>query len=82
MTPEARLSHIQQTLDAIAPGWPFLQAHIEPQMAELTAQLINQDNEQTRGRIKALAGLIALPDTLDQEREAIRAALVEQTAEQ
>lgn len=82
MTPDARLSHIQQTLDAISPGWPFLQAHIEQQIAEQTAQLINQENEQTRGRIKALAGLLALPEVLVQEREAIQTALAQQAAEQ
>lgn len=82
MNPEDRLSHIQQTLDAIAPGWPFLQAHIDHQIADLTAQLINQDNEQTRGRIKALAGLIALPEALAQERDGIRAGLAEQASAQ
>lgn len=82
MTPEDRLSHIQQTLDAIAPGWPFLQAHIEQKIAEQTAQLIHQDNEQTRGRIKALVDLIALPESLRQERDGIRAALAEEAAAQ
>ena len=82
MSAEARLSHIQQTLDAISTGWPFLQAHIEQQIAEQTAQLINQENEQTRGRIKALAGLLALPETLQQERDGISAALADEAAAQ
>jgi hypothetical protein len=43
----------------------------------LTAELIGQDNEQTRGRIKQLRELMELPETLHQEREGISAGLAE-----
>jgi hypothetical protein len=43
----------------------------------LTLDLIGQDNEQTRGRIKQLRELMELPETLAQERDGLSAALAE-----
>lgn len=80
MTPQERIAQINQTLTAIQTGWLFLCAELDERINSLTAQLISADNEQTRGRIKALRDLKELPDTLTQEREGIQAALSEQDA--
>jgi dihydroorotase len=77
MTPEDRLAEIDQTLEALRPAWPHLRVLLEGKRADLTVQLIAQDNEQVRGRIKALGDLLELPETLQQEREGIRAGLAE-----
>lgn len=80
MTPQDRIAQINQTLQAIQTGWLFLCSEMDSRMASLTVQLINNDNEQVRGRIKALRELKELPETLQQERDGISAALSEQDA--
>jgi hypothetical protein len=75
MTLDERLKQINQTMQAIQSGWPFFMAEIERQIADKTADLIAQENEQTRGAIKAFQSLRDLPEALHQEREAITAAL-------
>jgi hypothetical protein len=75
-----RIAHIGQGLDAIKSGWPFLLSEINERIASLTEQLINNDNEQTRGRIKALLEIKELPESLQSEREGIGAALSEMDA--
>lgn len=77
MTPEARLAQINQTLEAVRTGWPFLLVLMQERKDALTQDLIGQDNEQTRGRIKQLVELMELPATLQQERDGINAALAE-----
>lgn len=78
---EARISHIGAALDALRPGWPFVAQELEARIASLTESLINNNCEQTRGRIKALLDIKNLPDTLHFEREGMRSALSEQDAE-
>lgn len=75
-----RISQITRTLDAIRSGWPLLADEIDARLAELTEQLINNDNEQTRGQIKALRWVKDLPVSLAQERDGMSAALAEQAA--
>lgn len=53
---------------------------VERQITQLTLELVNGNNEETRGRIKALVSIRDLPDTLAQERRALTAALSEQDA--
>lgn len=77
MQPIERLNQIDQALGAIQNGWPFLLAEINERIDSLTQSLIAQDNEQTRGRIKALRDLKELPEMLKQERESISAGLAE-----
>lgn len=77
MKPLERIAQIDTTLQAITAGWPCLQAEINERIAALTESLISENNEETRGRIKALRDLLELPDTLQQEREGIRAELPE-----
>lgn len=73
-----RLTHIDRLIDA--PSWPALIAELDQRIAELTAQLVNADNEQTRGRIKALHDIKNLPVALQAERDGIRAALSQEDA--
>ena len=77
MQPIERVNQIDQALAAIQNGWPFLLVEINDRIDTLTLSLIAQDNEQTRGRIKALRELKELPETLKQERESISAGLAE-----
>lgn len=75
-----RLEYIADFLARTKTAWPLIAAEIDTRVAELTEQLISQDNEQTRGRIKALVAMKELPETLHQEFEGMRAALSEQDA--
>ena len=77
MQPQDRINQIDQALEAIRIGWPFLLVEMNERIDTLTQSLIAQDNEQTRGRIKALRDLKELPETLNQERESIRAGLAD-----
>jgi hypothetical protein len=80
MNPELRIEQIQKTLEAIQNGWPFFLALLQQRVAEMTDELISQDNEQTRGAIKELRRLTELPETLVQERDGIQAALANEAA--
>lgn len=77
MTAEERLAQIEATLAAIQHGWPFFMALLKEKADSLTLELIGNDNEQTRGRIKQLRELMDMPETLQQEREGISAGLAE-----
>ena len=77
MQPIERVNQIDRSLTAIQNGWPFLLVEINERIDTLTLSLIAQDNEQTRGRIKALRELKELQETLKQERESISAGLAE-----
>lgn len=71
------LDRINQTLEAVRPAWPYLSALLKERADSLILDLIGQDNEQTRGRIKQLRELMELPETLQQEREGIERGLAE-----
>lgn len=81
MTPQERIAQIQRTLEAIQNGWPFHLALLNARIAEKTEELINNDNEQTRGAIKELRRLAELPEALAQERDLLSTALSEQDAD-
>lgn len=78
MNAKARIAEISNTLQAIQGGWPFMLAEINSRIESLTVQLISQESEQVRGRIKALCDLRDMPETLQQERDGISAGLSEQ----
>jgi hypothetical protein len=80
MTPDERISQISRTLEAIRTGWPLLSEEIDTRLGELTEQLINNDNEQTRGQIKALRWVKELPASLQSTRDGMSAALADQAA--
>ena len=70
-----RIDDIAQGLAAMKVGWPFFIGEVDARIAELTQQLINNESEQTRGRIKALLDVKDLPHTLQSEREGMESAL-------
>ena len=80
MSAQARLAEIGNTLQAIQSGWPYVLLEINSRIEALTGQLVSQESEQVRGRIKALRDLRDMPETLDQERQALAAALADQAA--
>lgn len=75
-----RVAHIDSRLSAIKGAWPHVVAEIDALLLPLMEKLMNSEDEQTRGRIKALRELKELPVLLLQEREGISAALSEQDA--
>lgn len=81
MNTEARVAEIQRTLEAIQNGWPFFLAVLNQRIAEMTEQLINNDNEQTRGAIKELRRLAEMPASLAQERDLLQTALADEAAD-
>lgn len=72
-----RLAQIDALIVAVQA--PALVEHLGVAIAELTERLINNNDEQTRGRIKALRDLINLPEGLRYERLDTAAALSEQS---
>lgn len=81
MNAEARIAEIQRTLEAIQNGWPFYLAVLNQRIAEMTEQLINNDNEQTRGAIKELRRLAEMPASLTLERDLLQTALADEAAD-
>lgn len=77
MTEADRLDQINNALNALRPAWPHFAAVLNERIADATLKLISENDEQTRGRIKALRDLLNLPETLQQERDGITAELPE-----
>lgn len=77
---EAELNRINSTLDALRGAWPMLHLQLQSRMNDLVNRLIGKESEQTRGAIKEVRQLIELPQTLQQERESITAALSDMDA--
>ena len=77
---DERIAQINRTLEAVKQGWPLLAEEIDARLSELTEQLINNDNEQTRGQIKALRWMKELPASLQSQRDSMSAALADQAA--
>lgn len=73
-----RIAYITEWLERTKAAWPLVAAEIDAKVSDLTVQLINNDNEQTRGRIKALRDMKELPETLLSELEGMRAPLSEE----
>lgn len=75
-----RISEIGEALQVMRPAWRHMQIELGERIRALTVQLVSQDSEQVRGRIKALQDILELPETLQQERDGLSAALSEQDA--
>lgn len=80
MEHEDRINQISAGLERMAHAWPFLAGEIENRAKELIESLVNQDNEQTRGQIKALRWVLDLPSDLATERDGMRSALSQEDA--
>lgn len=70
-----RINEINRQISALANA--DLRALIQARIEEHTVSLIGENNEQVRGRIKALRDLLDLPEALQAEREGITAELPE-----
>lgn len=78
---EQRIARLEQLLEALRHPWSMFTDELTTRIDDLTLQLINNDNEQTRGRIKALLDVKNMPSTLRYECDSLKAALSEQDAE-
>jgi hypothetical protein len=78
MNLEDRVEQINGLIPALQA--PALVAHVSNEIRLLTDRLVRADDEQTRGRIKALRDLINLPEALRAERDGIAAELTAQAA--
>jgi hypothetical protein len=70
-----RIEYIADFLARTKTAWPLIVAEIDQRVAGYTERLINEDDEQIRGRIKALLEVKELPETLLQELEGMRTPL-------
>jgi hypothetical protein len=82
MTAEDRLAQLDAQIQAVAHVWPVLLPLVQARMAAHVVSLIGANDEQTRGRIKALTEILELPVALQQERDGIEAGLAEQAPAQ
>lgn len=67
----AEIAPLQQALDAV---WLTLKPHLERRRRKLVEELVYCEGEATRGRIKELDDLLALPEQLQQEAQSLTAA--------
>jgi hypothetical protein len=74
MNDAARMTQIDAALAGMHVAWPAVCHEIKLLIADYTAALVSQNNEETRGRIKALHDLMDLPEALEAERRSILAA--------
>lgn len=67
------LEQLNQIL--IGMEWTKVTAYLNKEIDRLTEKLISQNNDETRGRIKALKYVVNLKDSLTAERDGIIASL-------
>lgn len=72
---KSRTAELTQLTEAMRNAWPFLLPVIKQMQADKTQSLIAAENPEARGAIKALQGLIDLPETVKAELEQIRQQL-------
>jgi len=72
-----RISQLERFIGSVSPNWDQVAREIDGQIDGLVLSLIAQNNEETRGKIKALRDLRDLPTALKQELDAIKAELPE-----
>lgn len=65
----AKQAKAQGLLNSIGTAWRQLADRLEARKAELVAQLIRSNDENTRGRIQQIDELLALPEALKLEAE-------------
>lgn len=65
----------RQLLEAMRVAWPFLLPVLIERRDEKTQALINAENPETRGHIKALQGLIDLPNEVKTELDGLEQAI-------
>jgi len=70
-----RILQLERFIGSVSPNWDQVAREIDSHIDGLIMSLIAQNNEETRGKIKALRDLRDLPTVLKQELDAIKAEL-------
>jgi len=70
-----RILQLERFIGSVSPNWDHVAREIDSHIDGLIMSLIAQNNEETRGKIKALRDLRDLPTVLKQELDAIKAEL-------
>ena len=70
-----RQLQLEQFMGSVGNNWSQVVREIDNRLEGLIVSLISTNNEETRGRIKALRDLRDLPIALQQELDAIKADL-------
>lgn len=70
-----RQLQLEQFMGSVGNNWSQVVREIDNRLEGLIVSLISTNNEETRGRIKALRDLRDLPTALQQELDAIKADL-------
>lgn len=68
-----RVAEIDESLAAIRICYKHVVSEIESRMKEKIVRLIDSNDEQLRGEIKAYQSLLTLPEQLQQERDQLTA---------
>lgn len=66
-----RFDQINNALQVMVSAWPMVSIELQRLIADATESLISQNNDETRGSIKAMRAVLDLPDTLAAERKSI-----------
>lgn len=62
-----RMAEILPLQQALAASWGPLEKHLQDRKDDLVVRLIVKNDEETRGRIKEIDDLLALPQRLQRE---------------
>lgn len=75
MTDAARRAHLVSLHSAISHSWRDIYHELDERIERLTRQLIDQNSDQLRGRIKELEDLKRLPQLIPEEIERLDSVL-------
>jgi len=70
---EARINELDAAIAAFDNSYKYVVFEIESLLKEKVARLIQSNDEQLRGEIKAYQSLLSLPEQLKQERQSLTA---------
>lgn len=69
---DERLAELASLSQGLGAAWPTLKPWLDERKDLLMRELVNSNDEQTRGRIKELAELLDLPERLRHEAIALQ----------
>lgn len=74
-TLKSRANKLRSQMEAMRHAWPFLLPVLQERRDEKTQALIAKEDPEVRGQIKAIQGLIELPETVRAELEQLEQAI-------
>lgn len=74
-TLKSRANKLRSQMEAMRHAWPFLLPVLQERRDEKTQALIAKEDPEVRGHIKAIQGLIELPETVRAELEQLEQAI-------